>query len=233
MPEVIKQEGSEPEKDSSNESDSSSEESQEVSESKPEQPTDVEDHEHNHSPDEPSTKAPEQITELNIATDGTPFSTEGTSQEQNSAVSEETVQTAKPELVDPPVNQPADSDTEASQQQELEAHIPIQDVNPQVSNEIPEVTPQEQSTPTTTEEIPVEAPRIPGEGSCLVEGKTYAHNTIVPTENPCQEVCRCYSSIVSCKSRACPPAPSADENCMPVSTPGSCCPTYMCGKLFI
>ncbi|XP_030747785.1 mucin-16 isoform X2 [Sitophilus oryzae] len=70
---------------------------------------------------------------------------------------------------------------------------------------------------------------IPGEGNCLVDGKTYKNNSSVPPINHCQSSCICVSSILRCESIECLPAPEGMQNCLPVfSSPESCCPTYSC-----
>ncbi|XP_030573388.1 uncharacterized protein LOC115771709 [Drosophila novamexicana] len=69
---------------------------------------------------------------------------------------------------------------------------------------------------------------IPGEGDCLVEGKTYANNTDVPATTPCDVSCKCISSIVSCKSMECK-IPDDRENCvLATDLLDGCCPTYIC-----
>lgn len=235
LPDPVKEESSEVESqgsdEPSNESENSSTGSEVSSGSETPQVSDNSEVEQNNShQDAPATEeqkvpqVPEELPATEMSQDPT---------ESPQATVSHPAEVTKTEEQNPSTDlQPEDSHSEASHHQESEAQIFTETTKaPQVTNEIPESTPQEHLVaPTTTEEPPEEAPRIPGEGSCLVEGKTYAHNTIVPTENPCQEICRCFSSIVSCKPRDCPPAPSADETCMPVSTPGSCCPTYMCGK---
>ncbi|CAH1403904.1 unnamed protein product [Nezara viridula] len=114
--------------------------------------------------------------------------------------------------------------------QEIQTQAPVEVVkDSQVTNEIPESTPPEQPEPSTEEPV-IEVARVPGEGSCLVDGKTYAHNSIISSDNPCHDECRCYSSIVTCKTKECAPAPTQYEHCEPVITPGSCCPTYMCDQ---
>ncbi|EDW67766.2 mucin-2 [Drosophila virilis] len=69
---------------------------------------------------------------------------------------------------------------------------------------------------------------IPGEGDCLVEGKTYANNTDVPATTPCDVSCKCISSIVSCKPMECK-IPEDRENCvLATDLLDGCCPTYIC-----
>ncbi|XP_017871483.1 PREDICTED: mucin-2 [Drosophila arizonae] len=69
---------------------------------------------------------------------------------------------------------------------------------------------------------------IPGEGDCLVEGKTYTNNSDVPATTPCDRSCKCISSIVSCKPVECR-IPADSENCVLDSDHSDgCCPTYIC-----
>lgn len=84
--------------------------------------------------------------------------------------------------------------------------------------------------PIKKEEAATET-RIPGEGSCLVDGQTYTNNSVVPPINHCQTSCKCVSSILQCESITCTAAPANLQNCMPVyEGPDSCCPTYSCCK---
>lgn len=70
---------------------------------------------------------------------------------------------------------------------------------------------------------------IPGEGDCLVEGKTYTNNSEIPSRSPCHKLCTCMSSIVHCQGIDCPPPPPQLANCMPVHQGDLCCPVYTCG----
>ncbi|CAB0010456.1 unnamed protein product [Nesidiocoris tenuis] len=102
--------------------------------------------------------------------------------------------------------------------------------NEESGNEIPETTPAPApSTSSTTEAEPEELPRIPGEGSCLHKGITYAPNTEVASTDPCKR-CRCVNSIVTCKELECAEPPfSQNSNCAPMPpADGACCPTYLC-----
>ncbi|XP_030369921.1 mucin-5AC [Scaptodrosophila lebanonensis] len=86
------------------------------------------------------------------------------------------------------------------------------------------------SDETSPEEIPdMQLPAvIPGEGDCLVDGKTYPNNTIIPATALCDESCKCISSIVACKQLECN-IPQNRENCIMVpANADSCCPTYIC-----
>lgn len=71
---------------------------------------------------------------------------------------------------------------------------------------------------------------IPGEGDCLVDGKTYTNNSEIPSRSPCHKLCTCMSSIVHCQGIDCPPPPPQLANCMPVHQGDLCCPVYTCGK---
>lgn len=71
---------------------------------------------------------------------------------------------------------------------------------------------------------------IPGEGDCLVDGKTYTNNSEIPSRSPCHKVCTCMSSIVHCQGIDCPPPPPQLANCMPVHQGDLCCPVYTCGE---
>lgn len=74
---------------------------------------------------------------------------------------------------------------------------------------------------------------IPGEGDCLVDGKTYTNNTLIPSKSPCHKECTCISSIVHCQGIDCPPPPPELANCMPVHQGDLCCPVYTCGKCLL
>ena len=80
----------------------------------------------------------------------------------------------------------------------------------------------------TSKPIPT---RVPGEGSCLVEGKTYSNGSSIPLTTPCQLMCTCQNSIVHCVLVHCRPPPSNYGDCRPVYRDGVCCPEYNCGKL--
>ncbi|KAL1140649.1 hypothetical protein AAG570_000579 [Ranatra chinensis] len=69
---------------------------------------------------------------------------------------------------------------------------------------------------------------VPGEGSCLVDGKTYPNEANIPTSSICQSSCRCVNSIVHCDRIECAPPPGDYKHCMPVQGPDACCPTYIC-----
>lgn len=71
---------------------------------------------------------------------------------------------------------------------------------------------------------------IPGEGDCLVDGKTYTNNSEIPSRSPCHKLCTCMSSIVHCQGIDCPPPPPQLANCMPVHQGDLCCPVYTCGE---
>ncbi|KAK6638337.1 hypothetical protein RUM44_008766 [Polyplax serrata] len=78
---------------------------------------------------------------------------------------------------------------------------------------------------------PQQSTGVPGEGSCLLNNRTYANNTDIPAFNPCQSRCRCVSSIVQCVRVECPAPPQdAKLSCSPVYREGSCCPTYACDE---
>jgi hypothetical protein len=47
--------------------------------------------------------------------------------------------------------------------------------------------------------------RVPGEGSCFVEGLTYQNGSSIPPTTPCHLVCACQNSIVHCLLVHCPP----------------------------
>ncbi|XP_049780643.1 mucin-17 [Schistocerca cancellata] len=94
---------------------------------------------------------------------------------------------------------------------------------------------QELSTATSIQGpigIPTSGPPhalIPGEGNCLVDGKTYANNSEIPPPSHCHVSCHCISSIVHCVSVNCPPPPTHLKNCTPVRhSDDACCPTYTC-----
>ncbi|CAG2065202.1 unnamed protein product, partial [Timema podura] len=98
--------------------------------------------------------------------------------------------------------------------------------------------------PSQTTELPLYGPTgithitsspphgvVPGEGSCLVDEVTYKNNSSIPPATPCQQSCRCVSSIIHCVLLNCPPPPPHHTNCMPVqSKEGACCPTYTCDE---
>ncbi|XP_037078354.1 spore wall protein 2-like [Pollicipes pollicipes] len=69
---------------------------------------------------------------------------------------------------------------------------------------------------------------VPGEGSCLIDGVTYGSGVSVPTSSQCQISCVCSNSVMECKTRSCPVAPTG--NCRPYYTKGSCCPAYDCSN---
>ncbi|CAH0381827.1 unnamed protein product [Bemisia tabaci] len=87
---------------------------------------------------------------------------------------------------------------------------------------------QDEKVPDTDIADP-ESNRVPGEGDCLIDGKTYKNTTIIPTSNPCHVKCECISSIPACSLVSCPPPPPQHQNCEPIQ-PGrdTCCPTYAC-----
>lgn len=148
----------------------------------------------------------------------------------------------KPELATAPAKteegtyttqQPTETETETQEVQETKVPSELTSVATE-SITSPSVT--EASTATeageervTESEVPEHV--IPGEGSCLVDGRTYANNTSIPPINQCQVSCRCMSSIVHCESIPCSPPPANLENCTPVfEGTGHCCPTFSCSK---
>ncbi|KAF0292778.1 Kielin/chordin-like protein [Amphibalanus amphitrite] len=75
---------------------------------------------------------------------------------------------------------------------------------------------------------PLEDSSVPGEGSCLVDGTTYADGEDVPTSSQCQLSCVCRASVVNCETRKCPVAP--EGSCRPYYQKGACCPAYDCAE---
>lgn len=76
---------------------------------------------------------------------------------------------------------------------------------------------------------PIDEPRIPGEGDCLVDGQSYKNKALIPTTNRCQTVCQCVNSIIKCDHVVCSPPPLNMVNCQPVyHGKDTCCPMYTC-----
>ena len=90
------------------------------------------------------------------------------------------------------------------------------------------IEPVTESSSPSNESPLTEGGVVPGEGSCLVDGTTYADGADVPTSSHCQLGCVCRGSVVNCETRKCPVAP--EGSCRPFYQKGSCCPDYDCGE---
>ncbi|KNC32164.1 hypothetical protein FF38_03510 [Lucilia cuprina] len=84
--------------------------------------------------------------------------------------------------------------------------------------------------PSNVEEMPdMQLPSvIPGEGDCLVGQKTYENNTIVPTSDQCEIVCKCVSSIVTCERVKCDIPENVEQCKLDETSTNKCCPSYIC-----
>lgn len=79
-----------------------------------------------------------------------------------------------------------------------------------------------------------ESTGIPGEGSCLVRGKTYSNFSAIPSTDPCHDKCICMSSIPVCTTVKCSLLPTSDKlKCTIRVEPDACCPIYICGEYLL
>ncbi|XP_037820889.1 mucin-17 [Lucilia sericata] len=126
---------------------------------------------------------------------------------------------------------------EPNAQEDIRKETETEEVAPTATEE-PSID-EESSTSTTikpiveatvVEEMPdMQLPSvIPGEGDCLVGQKTYENNTIVPTSDECEIVCKCVSSIVTCERVKCDIPENVEQCKLDETSTNKCCPSYIC-----
>ncbi|XP_026470964.1 titin homolog [Ctenocephalides felis] len=125
-----------------------------------------------------------------------------------------TTPTHQTDLSDSQITEPSDKNSLLSEDQNVDATTPEQD--------------KEELVEEDEDLLQYKPAAIPGEGSCLVEGVTYANNTSIPSNNKCQIGCFCLSSVIKCDAINCAPPPPNMVRCQPVYHGLDCCPTYVC-----
>ncbi|XP_042912954.1 serine-rich adhesin for platelets [Parasteatoda tepidariorum] len=71
--------------------------------------------------------------------------------------------------------------------------------------------------------------RVPGEGICRHQNKTYQSGENVTTGDPCLQNCVCINSVIKCEKVECDLSPpESRELCKVRQFPGECCPRYVC-----
>ncbi|KAL9900360.1 tenectin isoform 1-T2 [Glossina fuscipes fuscipes] len=71
-------------------------------------------------------------------------------------------------------------------------------------------------------------PVIPGEGSCLIDQKTYENNAVVPISDKCEMSCKCVNSVVTCDRVHCSMPINVDRCIIDEDKSDKCCPNYIC-----
>uniref|UniRef100_A0A1A9ZDU0 VWFC domain-containing protein n=1 Tax=Glossina pallidipes TaxID=7398 RepID=A0A1A9ZDU0_GLOPL len=71
-------------------------------------------------------------------------------------------------------------------------------------------------------------PTIPGEGSCLIDQKTYGNNAVVPISDKCEISCKCVNSVVICDRMHCNIPTNVDRCIIDEDKSDKCCPNYIC-----
>lgn len=125
---------------------------------------------------------------------------------------------------------PTDESSESKPGESISTNDQETTIAPVGLSPAPETAASESEFENSAVEWSTQSPsNVPGEGSCLLNGITYADGDNIPPPSPCQISCKCEMSIVRCKVVECPETIGTNlANCRPIFMPNKCCPAFEC-----